>query len=220
MSLPREAPAGGYDAEMVAHVVELTGKLIATHPEGRLLHGDFHPANVLSATREPWSAIDCKPLLGDPAFDLAQWLGNRCEVVEKSPDAVVIMRRADRTNESTPGPGCISCGRMVLREVGRLGLGPTGCKNTARFTGGVNNDTLQNERMLPITGWAIRRSRRVTDWRLKHFWINCVGSATRQTIHCACSWRRQGFPWGGVRPIGSRPSGNGGPLAAAWEEGR
>jgi streptomycin 6-kinase len=92
-SLPRDAPAGGYDAELVTHAVELAEELAATQPEIRLLHGDFHPGNVLSAAREPWLAIDCKPLVGDPAFDLAQWLGNRCEAVERSPDAVPVIRR-------------------------------------------------------------------------------------------------------------------------------
>ena len=31
-----------------------------------LLHGDLNPTNVLSAEREPWLAIDPKPMVGDP----------------------------------------------------------------------------------------------------------------------------------------------------------
>ena len=91
-TLPRTAPAAGYDASLVAHAVELARDLVASPPETALLHGDFHPGNVLSAAREPWLAIDAKPLVGDPAFDLAQWLGNRCEVVERLPDAVAAVR--------------------------------------------------------------------------------------------------------------------------------
>jgi streptomycin 6-kinase len=91
-ALPREAPAAGYDADTVARAVALARGLAATQPRTVLLHGDFHPGNVLSAAREPWLAIDCKPLLGDPAYDLAQWLGNRCEVVERSPAAVSAIR--------------------------------------------------------------------------------------------------------------------------------
>jgi streptomycin 6-kinase len=41
-----------------------------------LVHGDFHPDNVLRAEREPWLAIDPKPLVGDPAFDCAQLVLN------------------------------------------------------------------------------------------------------------------------------------------------
>jgi len=91
-SLPREAPAAGYDAALVAHAVELARELAATQPRTVLLHGDFHPGNVLAAAREPWLAIDPKPLVGDPAYDLAQWLGNRCEQAERSPDAVSAIR--------------------------------------------------------------------------------------------------------------------------------
>lgn len=42
----------------------------------RLLHGDLHPSNILAAERAPWLAIDPKPWIGDPAFDLAQVLAN------------------------------------------------------------------------------------------------------------------------------------------------
>jgi streptomycin 6-kinase len=38
-------------------------------PTSVMLHGDLHPGNILSATREPWLAIDPKPLLGDPAYE-------------------------------------------------------------------------------------------------------------------------------------------------------
>jgi streptomycin 6-kinase len=30
---------------------------------------DFHPRNILSAQRQPWLAVDPKPVVGDPAFD-------------------------------------------------------------------------------------------------------------------------------------------------------
>ena len=36
-----------------------------------LLHQDLHTGNVLSAAREPWLAIDPKPLLGEREFGLA-----------------------------------------------------------------------------------------------------------------------------------------------------
>jgi streptomycin 6-kinase len=37
-----------------------------------LLHGDLNPTNLLSAEREPWLAIDPKPMVGDPARDGAR----------------------------------------------------------------------------------------------------------------------------------------------------
>ncbi|BCK73877.1 hydroxyurea phosphotransferase [Streptomyces libani subsp. rufus] len=36
----------------------------------RLLHWDLHYDNILAANREPWLAIDPKPLAGDPGFEL------------------------------------------------------------------------------------------------------------------------------------------------------
>lgn len=44
-----------------------------------LLHSDLHFGNVLAAGREPWLAIDPKPLAGDPAYEVAPVLWNRWE---------------------------------------------------------------------------------------------------------------------------------------------
>jgi streptomycin 6-kinase len=46
-------------------------------PEPVLLHTDLHYANVLAGAREPWLAIDPKPMAGDPAFEVAPALWNR-----------------------------------------------------------------------------------------------------------------------------------------------
>jgi streptomycin 6-kinase len=91
-ALPRTAPAQGYDAALVAEAMELAQELAASQREMVLLHGDFHPANVLAAAREPWLAIDCQPLVGDPAYDLAQWLGDRYRAAERSPDPIAALR--------------------------------------------------------------------------------------------------------------------------------
>ncbi|SER64697.1 streptomycin 6-kinase [Pedococcus cremeus] len=52
---------------------------LATVPEvdGTLLHTDLHFQNVLAAGREPWLAIDPKPLAGRPGFELPPVLWNR-----------------------------------------------------------------------------------------------------------------------------------------------
>ncbi len=46
---------------------------------GVLIHGDLHYANVLAADREPWLVIDPKPVSGDPHYEVAPLLWNRCE---------------------------------------------------------------------------------------------------------------------------------------------
>lgn len=46
-------------------------ELPSTQGEQVLLHQDLHGDNVLSATREPWLAIDPKPLVGEREFGIA-----------------------------------------------------------------------------------------------------------------------------------------------------
>jgi streptomycin 6-kinase len=63
------------DPALVRRAAEVTDCLLADPPDEVLLHGDLHPENVLLAG-ESWLAIDPKPLVGERAFDLAQWLCN------------------------------------------------------------------------------------------------------------------------------------------------
>ncbi|WP_425566398.1 aminoglycoside phosphotransferase family protein [Nonomuraea roseoviolacea] len=59
---------------------------VAAEPGDRLLHWDLHYDNVLAGDREPWLAIDPKPLAGDPGFDLMPALRNRWDDVVASGD--------------------------------------------------------------------------------------------------------------------------------------
>ncbi|WP_435771088.1 aminoglycoside phosphotransferase family protein [Nocardioides sp. SYSU DS0651] len=45
--------------------------------DGVLVHADLHYGNVLAGSREPWLAIDPKPLSGDPHFEVAPLLWTR-----------------------------------------------------------------------------------------------------------------------------------------------
>jgi streptomycin 6-kinase len=58
-------------------------------------HGDLHAENILRSGGS-WLAIDPKPLVGDPAFDLAQWLGNGCRwlLSERRVDQMTRVTRA------------------------------------------------------------------------------------------------------------------------------
>lgn len=47
--------------------------------DATLLHGDLHFQNVLAADREPWLAIDPKPMAGHPGWEIAPALFNRVE---------------------------------------------------------------------------------------------------------------------------------------------
>ncbi|MFD7834057.1 aminoglycoside phosphotransferase family protein [Streptomyces sp. NPDC059761] len=78
---------------------------LCDEPGDRLLHWDLHYDNVLAplptaAEREPWLAIDPKPLAGDPGFDLLPALRNRWDEVAGSGDAArAVQRRFDLMTE-------------------------------------------------------------------------------------------------------------------------
>jgi streptomycin 6-kinase len=57
----------GLDAGMVDELVAGQGELVVCHQ-------DFHRGNVLRAEREPWLAIDPKPIVGEREFDTAALL--------------------------------------------------------------------------------------------------------------------------------------------------
>jgi streptomycin 6-kinase len=46
---------------------------------GTMIHGDLHYENVMAGDRQPWLAIDPKPMSGDPHYELAPMLWNRFE---------------------------------------------------------------------------------------------------------------------------------------------
>jgi streptomycin 6-kinase len=62
-----------------------------------VLHQDFHGGNVLRAEREPWLAIDPKPLVGEREFDTASLLRDRrAELVDDPKPQDRIRRRLDQ----------------------------------------------------------------------------------------------------------------------------
>lgn len=74
-ALPRGAPI---PRRLVEQAISLGAELTADRAStGILIHGDLHYENVLAADREPWLAIDPKPLNGDPHYELAPMLWNR-----------------------------------------------------------------------------------------------------------------------------------------------
>ncbi|MGW4792126.1 aminoglycoside phosphotransferase family protein [Nonomuraea sp. NPDC004297] len=69
---------------------------LVPEPGDRLLHWDLHYDNVLAGAREPWLAIDPKPLAGDPGFELLPALWNRWDEVLATGDVPrAVLRRFD-----------------------------------------------------------------------------------------------------------------------------
>jgi streptomycin 6-kinase len=72
-SLPRswEEADRPYERRLLKAAVEALQGLAPTQGQQVLVHQDLHAENVLAARREPWLAIDPKPLVGEREFALA-----------------------------------------------------------------------------------------------------------------------------------------------------
>jgi streptomycin 6-kinase len=66
------------DPPLVREGLRLFHGLTQPSPSDVVLATDLHAGNVLRSQRRPWLAIDPKPFVGDPAFDVVQHLMN-CE---------------------------------------------------------------------------------------------------------------------------------------------
>jgi streptomycin 6-kinase len=71
--LPQEFETAGepFDRHLLHDVMAIIADLSTTQGEQVLLHQDLHGDNVLRAQREPWLAIDPKPLVGEREFGLS-----------------------------------------------------------------------------------------------------------------------------------------------------
>ncbi|WP_254185120.1 aminoglycoside phosphotransferase family protein [Nocardioides panacis] len=80
--LPVDAPL---PRRLVEQAVSLGRDLVGDPAtDARTIHGDLHYENVLAADREPWLAIDPKPMAGDPHYEPAPMLWNRWDDVVAS----------------------------------------------------------------------------------------------------------------------------------------
>jgi streptomycin 6-kinase len=89
------------DAELADHALGLIDDLLPTPGPPVLLHQDLHAGNVLAAEREPWLAIDPKPLAGEKAFAVAplvrdHTLGHTREAVRRRLDRACEQLDLDR----------------------------------------------------------------------------------------------------------------------------
>ena len=83
------------DRRLLEHCAGALRELLS-EPGDRLLHWDLHYDNVLAPPpdrrREPWLAIDPKPLAGDPGFELLPALHNRWEDLVATGDVARAVR--------------------------------------------------------------------------------------------------------------------------------
>jgi streptomycin 6-kinase len=81
-----------FERPLLDAALEALAELPRTQGEQVLLHQDLHGDNVLSAEREPWLAIDPKPLVGEREFGIAPIVRSR-ELGHSKRD---VLRRFDR----------------------------------------------------------------------------------------------------------------------------
>jgi streptomycin 6-kinase len=73
------------DAGLVRAALEMWTELLATSNERVMLATDLHAGNILRAERRPWVAIDPKPFVGEPAYDVTQHLVNCGDRMTRAP---------------------------------------------------------------------------------------------------------------------------------------
>ena len=128
--LPRNAPL---PRRLVEQAVSLSRDFVADPASvGTMIHGDLHYENVMAADREPWLAIDPKPMSGDPHYELAPMLWNRFD--ELAGD----VRRAVSGAGSTPWstmPGSTSTGPATGSSYGCSTTRPGASRTLRRCSG-------------------------------------------------------------------------------------
>lgn len=85
--------AGPIPTATLARAEGLARDLLASAPESRLLHGDLHHDNIVSAQRQPWLVIDPKGITGDPGFEVGAFLCNPYGRMETWPNPARMMAR-------------------------------------------------------------------------------------------------------------------------------
>jgi streptomycin 6-kinase len=68
---------GPYPRHLIEAAERLFAELLASTGPMLLLHGDLHHWNILSASREPWLALDPKGLIGEAEYEPGALLRNR-----------------------------------------------------------------------------------------------------------------------------------------------
>jgi streptomycin 6-kinase len=93
---------GGLPRRMVERATALVRDLTGDPDcDASIVHTDLHFENVLAARREPWLAIDPKPLAGHPAFEVQPLLCNRVdELGTGSAFRYLVRRRVEVVTEA------------------------------------------------------------------------------------------------------------------------
>lgn len=90
------------DISLVDHANKIGNELLDSMGELVLLHGDLHHENILSATREPWLAIDPKGVIGEREYEVGAFMRNPIPIlVTQMNTKQILLRRLDLLVELT-----------------------------------------------------------------------------------------------------------------------
>jgi streptomycin 6-kinase len=93
----REGLEPPYERRLLDEAVAFLREAGSNQGSQVVCHQDFHGGNLLRADREPWLAIDPKPLVGEREFDTASLLRDRRWELRNDPGAAArVRRRLDR----------------------------------------------------------------------------------------------------------------------------
>lgn len=90
--------SGPIDPSLFDRGERLFADLLASQDERVVLHGDFHHENLLSS-RRGWLAIDSKGVIGEPAYEPANWIRNPRGIQQRPNLREVVARRVDQFAE-------------------------------------------------------------------------------------------------------------------------
>jgi len=71
-----------FPQDYASKALELYAELSVDRTTTRLIHGDLHHDNILSAKREPFLVIDPKGIVGHPGYDIGVFLNNHHDWLE------------------------------------------------------------------------------------------------------------------------------------------
>jgi len=82
----RRFPGTKFPADYAVKALGIYERLSEQRDRILYLHGDFHPANIVNATRAPYLAIDAKGIVGHIGYDIACFLNNFHWWQDEKPD--------------------------------------------------------------------------------------------------------------------------------------
>jgi streptomycin 6-kinase len=105
-----DGSTGPFPEELVDLAENLAKDFISSMQNLVLLHGDLHHANILSAEREPWLALDPKGVIGEAEVEVGAFLRNPMPDIVENPQVGKILDR--RLNQFSAELG-FDRGRLV-----------------------------------------------------------------------------------------------------------